>query len=428
MLAPLTLLPLAFLSIPSFVSASPVERSFPSSSFHLEGLQPSTTTTDGFVDHAVVQRDLERTLLKYSERAAEAQKVEKRGMSKQVKGKNLGSVGLYPGAISIGTPAQTMPVLFDTGSSDLWVSSSCGGETCEYGSFDPAKSTTFHNLSRTVSMSYVSGEYDGHLARDTVSVGGLAVKNQNFVVVPDAGFIPSYPFVGIAGLAFSASSYIGKPTFLDNLASAGKLFNNMFSLYHTREGKVKGSQLTLGGVDSSKFDGGFLRVPVVSESLWTIATSEFLVNRATVKKAATVSVVDSASTVSYMPSVAVAAIYASIPGAYLTTADNSTVSMNGVSYQPDRYEFPCTTTARVGFIFGGTTSRKVFDLDPRDLSLGKVEGKDGFCAGNLLGIDIEMGGQRMGLLGIPFLKSWVSLFNLGTGNNDATIGFARSRD
>ncbi|GAA5900257.1 hypothetical protein JCM6882_002289 [Rhodosporidiobolus microsporus] len=396
------------------------------------------------------ERELSATLAKYAgDERAQAYSLRKRGMSK--KRKTSGSVELYnpagdyivsslppffpqtlmqalvqyPGAFSIGTPAQTLPVIFDTGSADVWVSSSCG-EDCPFGYFGAEKSTSFHNMTRSVDLGYVSGSYGGHLARDTVSVGGLAVPNQNFAVVSDAGLTASDPFVGIVGLGFTAMSKLGKTSFLENLIQRGSLRNNMFSIYHTREGERKGSELVLGGVDSSKYEGGFLRVPLVQDGDWMIETKEFLVNRKAVKKLSVVTAVDTGSSVSYLPKAAVKALYDSIPGAYSVDVANSTLTVNGVAYEPSRYEYPCNTTAHIGFVFGGTTSKKVFDLDPRDLNLGVVDAEKDICAGNLLGIDFEVQGQPMGLLGIPFLKSWVALFNLGTGKGDGTIGFAHA--
>lgn len=130
----------------------------------------------------------------------------------------------------------------------------------------------------------VSGAYEGHLASDTISVGGLSVPNQNLgallhsrfllffpnlsliaAIVPNAGLSANDPFVGIVGLGFTAMSKIGKTSFLENLIKRNSLRNNMFSIYHTREGKMKGSELVLGGVDSSKYEGGFLRVPLVQD-------------------------------------------------------------------------------------------------------------------------------------------------------------------
>jgi hypothetical protein len=168
----------------------------------------------------------------------------------------------------------------------------------------------------------VSGTFEGSLARDTVSVGGLSITNQDLAVMPSSSLASSSPFSGIIGLAFPSISRFGKPTFLQNLVSAGKLKNGLFSFYFSRNG-TSGSELTLGGVDDKKHDGGFLRVPVVSEThvrlhlilsissscsdfafslQWTIQTSEVLVDRKRTKKVAVATAIDTGSSVVRPPS------------------------------------------------------------------------------------------------------------------------------
>jgi hypothetical protein len=135
--------------------------------------------------------------------------------------------------------------------------------------------------------------------------------------MPSSSLSSSSPFSGIIGLAFPSISRFGKPTFLQNLVSAGKLKNGLFSFYFSRNG-TSGSELTLGGVDDNKHNGGFLRVPVVSEThvrfpfvlfssssrsylafslQWTIQTREVLVDRTRTKKVAVATAIDTGSSV-----------------------------------------------------------------------------------------------------------------------------------
>jgi hypothetical protein len=163
----------------------------------------------------------------------------------------------------------------------------------------------------------VSGTFEGSLARDTISVGGLSITNQDLAVMPSSSLSSASPFSGIIGLAFPSISRFGKPTFLQNLVSAGRLKNGLFSFYFSRNG-TSGSELTLGGADDKKHHGGFLRVPVVSEThvrfpfflfisfarsdlplflQWTIQTSEVLVDRKRTKKVAVATAIDTGSSV-----------------------------------------------------------------------------------------------------------------------------------
>lgn len=91
-------------------------------------------------------------------------------------------------------------------------------------------------------------------------------------------------------------------------------------------------------------------------------------------------------------------VFAAIPGSVRLNSTTS-ATVNGVTYVPSAYAFPCSTTSRVGFVFAGTTSKKVFDMDPQDLSLGALDAAGTYCTSSLFGVDIEMSGVQAGLLG-----------------------------
>lgn len=74
-----------------------------------------------------------------------------------------------------------MQVVLDTGSSDLWVTStdciSCSADTPL---FDATKSSSFKKGTTDIPLSYGSGSADGTLAQDTVSMGPFTVNSQAF--------------------------------------------------------------------------------------------------------------------------------------------------------------------------------------------------------------------------------------------------------
>jgi len=78
---------------------------------------------------------------------------------------------------------QQFDVILDTGSSDLWVTSSqCTACPSGAPTFDSSKSTSFTAPSNAqpITIQYGSGTVEGVLGQDTVSMGGFAVTQQTF--------------------------------------------------------------------------------------------------------------------------------------------------------------------------------------------------------------------------------------------------------
>ncbi|RXM92410.1 Cathepsin E-A [Acipenser ruthenus] len=114
----------------------------------------------------------------------------------------------YYGEISIGTPPQNFTVIFDTGSSNLWVPSGlCSGQACEtHHRYHSSDSVTYQVDGRQFSIEYGTGSLTGILGIDLVTVEGIAVSNQQFgesVTEPGSTFVDAN-FDGILGLGYPA--------------------------------------------------------------------------------------------------------------------------------------------------------------------------------------------------------------------------------
>uniref|UniRef100_A0A8C5TAX8 pepsin A n=1 Tax=Malurus cyaneus samueli TaxID=2593467 RepID=A0A8C5TAX8_9PASS len=83
----------------------------------------------------------------------------------------------YFGTISIGTPPQEFTVVFDTGSSNLWVPSIfCSSPACRnHNRFNPAESSTFLSTNDTLFIAYGTGSMTGVLGYDTINVWTIKV-------------------------------------------------------------------------------------------------------------------------------------------------------------------------------------------------------------------------------------------------------------
>ena len=89
----------------------------------------------------------------------------------------------YYGKIEIGNPAQAFNVVFDTGSSNLWVpSSNCWSPACWiHPTFHEGSSRTYSKNGSSFSIQYGTGSMSGYIGRDDLRISSLTAKDALFV-------------------------------------------------------------------------------------------------------------------------------------------------------------------------------------------------------------------------------------------------------
>ncbi|KAM0549838.1 hypothetical protein ACHAPJ_009280 [Fusarium lateritium] len=200
-------------------------------------------------------------------------KLESRAKSASVKLSNWWNVTDFQwyGKVSVGTPSQEFNLLFDTGSTDLVIPKK-GCSTCgNHETFDPSKSSTFskspgYNFLASYDTAGDAQPYaeplamQGKIVTDTVTIGGVSAENQTFFLgdefPEELGEDPMGPNIdGIFGL--------GPP-------------------------EIRSGEVTLGGIDSSKYEGQLTRVPFnesasILGGSWYINSPAYYINGKTVR-------------------------------------------------------------------------------------------------------------------------------------------------
>ncbi|XP_020368736.1 gastricsin-like [Rhincodon typus] len=189
----------------------------------------------------------------------------------------------YYGSITIGNPPQSFTVLFDTGSSNLWVPSIyCDSLACEYHpKFNPSRSSTFRTNGQRFSMAYGSGSLTGFFGYDTVNVAGISIPQQEFGLSENEPGTTFYyaRFDGILGLSYPALSAGGATPVFDGMMQNNLVSSPVFSVYLGREPNSQhGGEVTFGGIDNSLYTGEIVWVPVLQELYWLISMQGVLLN------------------------------------------------------------------------------------------------------------------------------------------------------
>jgi hypothetical protein len=187
----------------------------------------------------------------------------------------------YIGNITIGTPGQPFRVVFDTGSSNLWVpGKSCRSKGCRGKSmYDKTKSSTYQPNGEPISIQYGTGSMSGVLDSDTTSILSINIANQVFGEATQlADFFFDQPMDGILGLAYPgiAADYV-TPVF-DNMITQKLVQQPVFSVYLDSTPGDESSGILFGGIDSTKFSGQLQYIPVSSQTYWQTGLYGVLVN------------------------------------------------------------------------------------------------------------------------------------------------------
>lgn len=164
----------------------------------------------------------------------------------------------YYGRVSIGSPAQTFLMDFDSGSADIWVPSVTCGTCGQHNRFNSRSSRTFINDNKKFSISYKDGSTAvGTTARDSIGVNGLWVNQQGFAQITSvSGVVANALMDGLFGMGFRKIARSGYATFVDNAFAQRQITWKGFSFWINRNTTSNlGAELTIGGYNRNRLKG-----------------------------------------------------------------------------------------------------------------------------------------------------------------------------
>jgi len=313
----------------------------------------------------------------------------------------------YYGEVDIGTPPQKFQVIYDTGSSNLWIpSSSCTNCKKDSPRYDHSKSSTYQKDGQSLSIQYGTGSCTGYLSKDNIIMGGLTITDFTFgeVTSEAADVFGQAPFDGILGMGVPKAAMDGVPLPMNMLVEQKKIQHNIFSFFLQSGGKT-GSTLVLGGTDSSLYTGEIQYFPVAMAAkllpYWLVSASDIKIDG---KSAGACSrfvgcemVVDTGTSVLVGPPSSIAPV--------LQKIGNVSQDCSNVKSLPT-----------ITITFGG----KDFDLEPDFYVIRMQNGDAEECQ---LGVQGMNAGVPIWILGDPFLRKYYTVWDAEQNR----VGFATAK-
>ena len=179
----------------------------------------------------------------------------------------------------IGTPGQKIPLILDTGSANMWITSTaCTDEVCKkHIQFDRKKSSTYKHVGLKTDISFGTARIIGELNSDTFGFGDITIKDQKFGEIEHeiGNVFAEEDFSGLMGLAYPSMASHGQTPVFDNMIKQKLLKHNIMTFFYSLNENTDG-QVSFGFIDETKYHGKIHYYDVIDKWFWNIMVSDIL--------------------------------------------------------------------------------------------------------------------------------------------------------
>lgn len=309
----------------------------------------------------------------------------------------------YYGSISIGTPAQSFSIDFDTGSANLWIpSASCTNCAKTASTYTSAASSTYAPDGSAFSIVYGSGACSGFFSQDLFAVGDLSTTITFAEVTMESSDLTTLVGVdGILGLGFPSLAINSVTPVVHQLVADGQISSAVFAFY--LQDYTSTGELTIGAIDSTKYTGDLAYAPVTNASYWMVEMTSVRVSN-TAYVSPTYAIIDSGTSLVVGPSKEVEPLMAGMGATYdpineLYYVVGATSSVDATSSLPD-----------ITIVLGNSAT---LTITAADYYIGSVGNK------MYLGIT-SMAGLSFWILGDIVMRPYYTVFDI----DNLRVGFA----
>ncbi|KAI7908185.1 endopeptidase [Cokeromyces recurvatus] len=316
----------------------------------------------------------------------------------------------YYGEIQLGTPPQLFKVVFDTGSSNLWVPSThCSSIACFlHKRYDSSKSKTFSENGTEFSIQYGTGSLEGFISEDTLTLGDIKIEGQGFAEsVKEPGFTFAFAkFDGILGLGYDTISVQHTVPPFYHMVNRDLIDEPIFSFWLNNGNKKgeKGGEVVFGGIDADHYKGEITWSNIRRKGYWEITLEDIKFGGESIELDPVGAAIDTGSSLLVAPT---------------TIADLINHELGAEKNWAGQYMVDCSKIPNLPefcFIFNGQD----FCLTAEDYILQVQQDQ---CISGFMGMDIPEPAGPLWIIGDVFLRKFYSVYDLGQNR----VGLALSK-